>query len=172
MGPRIREDKGREVGFVGVGNVGREHTTGDHKGRLYGSMEMGSSLRGDDWRGWMEGLGWVPAFARTREGKLVLWELVMLDVSTQRATTRVASTGAWRWVPALVFTGQALRGNDGLGMDGGSGMGPRIREDKGREVGFVGVGREHTTGDHKGRLYGSMEMGSRPRLHGAGSARE
>ena len=69
MGPRIREDNGRGempgVGWEGKGRFAnrpygglaeRLNVTGDHKGRPYGR-------KGGDG-------GWVPASARTREGKV------------------------------------------------------------------------------------------------------
>ena len=87
MGPRMREDTDYEWGAFLLNLLGLIMA-------LLCLGERGRAVREPPLRG--TGWGWVPACARTREGELVLWGLAVLDVSTQRATTRVAPTEAGR----------------------------------------------------------------------------
>ena len=140
MGPRIREDNGWGV---------------SPRFRLCG----GGLSAGEG--------GWVPAFARTREG--------IGRPLGQRVggfpTTVISRAGSpwegWGWVPAYARTtrgdGFPLPSSRGRAVRGGRGMGPRIREDNGGGVGsrfrLHGGGRV---------LCGGMGMGPRIREDNGG----
>ena len=157
MGPRIREDNG--WGWIpasvvtGVGSPrgdgdGSPHTRGQRVGVDSRFRRHGDRLPAG-------GRGWVPASARTTGGG-------GFPLPSSRGQAPCGGTGmgprirednGWGWIPASVVTGAGFLRGDGdgsphprgqrVGMDsrfrlhwgqalrGGTGIGPRIREDNG-----------------------------------------